>query len=253
MSAAAMDEERQQNAPGSAGFSIFLAEESMVLVEIWSDVICPFCYIGKRKFEAALQGFEQKDAVQVTWRSFQLDPAVRFKPGQTLYEYLAERKGVTVEASRRMHERLTAAAEEVGLRYNFDMAIVANSFDAHRLTHLARERGAQDTMEERLFAAYFSEGRNIGDHDTLAGLGAEAGLDPAAVQQMLAGTRFAGEVRKEAREAESLGADGVPFFVFNRVFAVSGAQPSALFLEALEKAWAGQDAEGKGARTSVLS
>jgi predicted DsbA family dithiol-disulfide isomerase len=225
----------------------------MVLVEIWSDVMCPFCYIGKRKFEAALQSFEQRDSVQVTWRSFQLDPAVRFTPGRTLYEYLAERKGVTLEASRRMHARLTEAAAEVGLRYNFDSAIIANSFDAHRLTHLAREHGVQDKIEERLFAAYFTEGRNISDHDTLGSLGAEAGLDPAAVQQMLAGTRFAGEVRKEAREAESLGADGVPFFVFNRVFAVSGAQPSEIFLEALEKAWAEQRATGTGARTSALS
>lgn len=225
----------------------------MVFVEIWSDVMCPFCYIGKRKFEAALQRFEQRDVVQVTWRSFQLDPAVQFTSGRTLYEYLAERKGVTLEASRRMHERLTASAAEVGLRYNFDAAIVANSFDAHRLTHLARERGVQDTIEERLFAAYFSEGRNIGDHGTLGGLGAEAGLDPAEVQRMLAGTRFAGEVRQEAREAESLGADGVPFFVFNRVFAVSGAQPSALFLEALEKTWAGQHAEERGTRTTALS
>lgn len=225
----------------------------MVIVEIWSDVMCPFCYMGKRKFEAALQRFEQRDGVQVTWRSFQLDPAVQFKPGRTLYQYLAERKGVTLEASRRMHERLTASAAEVGLRYNFDTAIIASSFDAHRLTHLARERGVQDTIEERLFAAYFTEGRNIADYETLGSLGAEAGLDPAEVQQMLAGTRFAGEVRKEAREAESLGADGVPFFVFNRIFAVSGAQPSELFLEALGKAWAQQHAEERGTRTTASS
>jgi predicted DsbA family dithiol-disulfide isomerase len=225
----------------------------MVLVEIWSDVMCPFCYIGKRKFESALEKFEQADGVQVTWRSFQLDPAVRFKPGQTLYQYLAERKGITLEASRRMHERLTAAAAEVGLRYDFDAAIVANSFDAHRLTHLAREHGAQEKIEERLFAAYFTEGRNIGDHDTLVSLGAETGLDPAEVREMLAGTRFAGEVRKEAREAESLGADGVPFFVFNRVLSVSGAQPTELFLEALQKAWADQRAAGTGTKTTALS
>jgi predicted DsbA family dithiol-disulfide isomerase len=214
----------------------------MVLVEIWSDVMCPFCYIGKRKFEAALQKFEQRDDVQVAWRSFQLDPAAQFTPGRTLYQYLAERKGITMEASRLMHERLTAAAAEVGLRYNFDAAIIANSFDAHRLTHLARERGAQDSIEERLFAAYFTEGRNIGDDKVLAGIGAEAGLDPSEVQEMLAGGRFADEVQKDAQEAESLGADGVPFFVFNRVFAVSGAQPSELFLEALEKAQAEQHA-----------
>jgi predicted DsbA family dithiol-disulfide isomerase len=214
----------------------------MVLVEIWSDVMCPFCYIGKRKFEAALQKFEQRDDVQVAWRSFQLDPAVQFTPGRTLYQYLAERKGITVEASRRMHERLTAAAAEVGLRYNFDAAIIANSFDAHRLTHLARERGAQDTIEERLFAAYFTEGRNIGDDTVLAGIGAEAGLDPSEVREMLAGGRFADEVQKDAQEAQSLGAEGVPFFVFNRAFAVSGAQPTELFLEALEKAHAEQHA-----------
>ncbi|MGA2612202.1 MAG: DsbA family oxidoreductase [Spirochaetia bacterium] len=209
----------------------------MIHVEIWSDVVCPFCYMGKRRFENALRAFEHKDEVQVTWRSFQLDPDTRPAPGLSVYDYLSRRKGMPASESGRMHDRLTAAAAELGLSYNFDAAVMANTFDAHRLGHLARARGLQESMEERLFAAYFTEGRNIGDGETLAALGGEAGLDPSEVREMLAGSDFAEEVRSEEREAPELGADGVPFYVFDRTYAVSGAQPIELFLEVLQKVW----------------
>ncbi len=209
----------------------------MVHVEIWSDVVCPFCYMGKRRFENAQRAFEHKDEVQVEWRSFQLDPDMRPRPGLSVYDYLAERKGMSSNETRALHDRLRDAAAELGLEYNFDKAVMANTFDAHRLTHLARAHGLQEVVEERLFAAYFTHGRNIGDRETLAALGAEAGLDPSQVRRTLAGADYGEEVRNEEREAPELGADGVPFFVFDRKYAVSGAQPSELFLEVLQKVW----------------
>jgi predicted DsbA family dithiol-disulfide isomerase len=219
----------------------------MITVEIWSDVVCPFCYMGKRRFENGLREFEHRDEVQVTWRSFQLDPSVRYVPGRGLYEYLAERKGITLAASRRMHQRLADAAAELGLSYRFDAAVTANTFDAHRLTHLARARGSQEPLEERLFAAYFTEGRNIGDHETLAALAVEAGLDPAEVRETLAGGRFSEEVRADQKEAEAAGADGVPFYVFDRAVSVAGAQPAELFLEVLRTVW-----EERGGEPAVV-
>ncbi len=211
-------------------------------VEIWSDVMCPFCYMGKRRFEAALAQFEHRDGVEVIWRSFQLDPSIRSTPGKDLYTYLAERKGMTREQSVRMHGQLVKAAAELGLTYNFDKAVVANSFDAHRLTHLAAAHGLQAAAEERLFAAYFTEGRDMSDHETLVSLGGEIGLDPMETKRMLADGAFAEEVRRDVREAELLGAEGVPFFVIDRKYGISGAQPSDLFLEALNKAWSERDA-----------
>jgi len=209
----------------------------MLTVEIWSDVVCPFCYMGKRRFEHGLSEFEHRQEVQVTWRSFQLDPSARFVPGRSIYEYLAQSKGIALAASRRMHDRLADAAAELDLQYRFDTAVIANTFDAHRLTHLAKAHGRQEQVEERLFAAYFTEGRNIGSHETLAELAAETGLDAAETSEMLAGTRFADEVRADVMEAAELGADGVPFFLFNRAVSVSGAQPSELFLEVLRSIW----------------
>jgi predicted DsbA family dithiol-disulfide isomerase len=224
----------------------------MVQVEVWSDVVCPFCYMGKRRFENALKAFEHRDDVQVTFRSFQLDPEMRPAPGLSVYDYLAQRKGMQPSETRRMHEKITRAAAELGLDYNFDQAVMANTFDAHRLTHLAREHGRQEAMEERLFFAYFTEGRNIGDPETLATLGAEVGLDASEIRQALAGDRYAEAVKAEAREAGELGADGVPFYVFGRAYAISGAQPSELFLEALQKVWE-QQTEGEPARSPYSS
>jgi predicted DsbA family dithiol-disulfide isomerase len=205
-------------------------------IEIWSDVMCPFCYIGKRRLEGALEAFPHKDDIEIIWKSFQLNPDMQTEPGKSITDYLAEKKGWSLEHTRQMHARLTQSAAEMGLHYDFDKAVVANSFDAHRVVQLAKTRGLGDAMEERLFKAYFSEGKNIADHATLLGLGKDAGLPEAEVAEVLKGDAFSAEVRRDVDEARQIGVTGVPFFVLDRKFAVSGAQDTQVFLKALEKA-----------------
>jgi predicted DsbA family dithiol-disulfide isomerase len=209
-------------------------------LEIWSDIMCPFFYMGKRRLETALEEFAHRNEVKLVWRSYQLDPGLRPAPGTGIHDYLADRKGMSRELSVDLHARLEKSAAELGLSYHFDKVVVANSFDAHRLAHFARKGGMQEQMQERLFAAYFTEGRDMGDAETLVGLAAEVGLDPAEARTMLAGGQFADDVRREREEAEKLGAEGVPFFVIDRRYGFTGAQPSELILEILTKAWAGQ-------------
>ncbi len=203
-------------------------------VEIWSDVMCPFCYIGKRRFEQALEKFPGKESVEIEWKSFQLDPEVKTIPGKSVNEYLAERKGWTIDYARKVNDRVTGMAREVGLQYDFDKAIVANSFDAHRLSHFSKKHGKQDAMEERLFKAYFTEGKNTADHETLIQLASEIGLNADDVRTMLAGNDFSGDVNNDIYEAQQVGARGVPFFVFENKYAVSGAQPSEVFLDVMQ-------------------
>jgi len=206
-------------------------------VEIWSDVMCPFCYIGKRRFEGALQQFEHKNNVEVVWKSFQLDPTMQSQPGKNIHEYLAERKGFSLERSIQLHEQMTANAAELGLEYNFDKAVIANSFDAHRFSHLAKAQGLQDAAEEALFKAYFTDGKDIADHDTLVSLGEQIGLDLQLVKQTLQSDQYAEEVHRDIYEAQQIGARGVPFFVLGDKYAVSGAQPTETFLGALNQTW----------------
>lgn len=206
-------------------------------VEIWSDIMCPFCYIGKRRFEAALQQFAHAGQVDVSWRSFELDPNMQTRPGQSIYELLAERKGVSLAEARRMNEHVAGAAREVGLHFDADRQVPANTFNAHRLVHLAARHGRQDAAKERLLAAYFSEGLNVDDADTLARLGAEVGLPAGEVRQMLDSDAYAQEVRIDEYHARQIGVRGVPYFVFNDKYAVSGAQPAELFAEVLAKVW----------------
>ena len=204
-------------------------------VEIWSDVMCPFCYIGKRKFENALQNFPHKDQVEIEWKSFQLNPSMKTDPSKNINEYLAEHKGISIAQAKQMNDRVTAMANEVGLRYDLDKAIVANSFDAHRLSHFAKKHGVQDAVEELLFKAYFTEGKNTADHETLIAIAVEAGLNSDDVRAMLLGNEFTDELNNDIYEAQQVGARGVPFFVFDNRYAVSGAQPSQLFLDVLQK------------------
>ena len=205
-------------------------------VEIWSDVMCPFCYIGKRKFEQALERFPHRDNVQVTWKSFQLDPAIKSGHGRSVNEYLAERKGWSLDQARKMNDHVTQSAKGVGLDYDFDKAVVANSFDAHRLVQLAKTKGLDGAVEENLFKAYFTEGKDIADRETLAKIGAEAGLDETEIRATLQGDAFAAEVHRDILESRQIGVQGVPFFVVDRKYAVSGAQDSATFLKVLEQA-----------------
>ncbi|MEI7906350.1 MAG: DsbA family oxidoreductase [Bacteroidota bacterium] len=208
-------------------------------VEIWSDVMCPFCYIGKRRFENALEQFPGKEHVEIEWKSFQLNPDMKTDPSKSINNFLAEHKGISVAQAKQMNDRVTAMAAEVGLQYDFDKAIAANSFDAHRLSHFAKRYGKQDAVEEALFKAYFTEGKNTADHETLVALAAEAGLNADETRAMLSGTDFADAVNNDIYEAQQVGARGVPFFVFDNTYAVSGAQPSELFLQMLKKASGG--------------
>lgn len=207
-----------------------------MIVEIWSDVMCPFCYIGKRKFEAALAQFPHRDRVEVVWKSFQLDPSLETDPGKSVQQSLAEKKGWSLEYTQQSMTHVTHMAKAVGLDYDFDKAVVANSFDAHRFSHLAKKHGLQDQAEEKLFAAYFTEGKNTADRQTLIQLGVEIGLDATEVGKMLSGNDYAQEVKNDIDEARQLGLTGVPFFVFERKFGVSGAQDSKVLLQVLEKA-----------------
>jgi predicted DsbA family dithiol-disulfide isomerase len=209
-----------------------------IKVEIWSDVMCPFCYIGKRKFEAGLDQFAQKSNVEIVWKSFQLSPGIKTDPSKNVNQFLAEHKGISIREAQEMHDRVTQLAASVGLKYDFDKAVVANSFRAHCFTHFAKENGKQAEAEEALFRSYFSEGKNIDDDTVLLELGKTIGLDPQALELVLKNKLYSDEVSSDIREAGQLGVRGVPFFVFNRKFAVSGAQDSELFLEVLNKAWA---------------
>jgi predicted DsbA family dithiol-disulfide isomerase len=204
-------------------------------VEIWSDVVCPWCYIGKRRFESALAQFEQRDQVDVTWRSFELDPtAPQHLPG-SLTAMLAEKYGVGIEQAEGMNRQVTDLAAAEGLTYRLDIAQRGNSFDAHRLIHLAATHGLQDAAKERLLRAYFTEGQAIGLHDTLAALGADIGLPEAEVRAMLASDAFAADVRADQQRGSAFGIRGVPFFVINEKYGISGAQSAETFLNALEQ------------------
>ncbi len=207
-------------------------------VEIWSDVVCPWCAIGKRRFEAALAAFEHRDDVEVRWRSFELDPsAPRSVPGGAARR-LADRYGVPLEQARAMQQRVTDAAAAEGLRFRYDIARPGTTLDAHRLLHLAAERGAQGAVKERLLLAYFTEGEPVADRDALVRLAGEAGLDPAEAAAVLDSDAYLAEVRADEAQARALGIQGVPFFVLDRKYGVSGAQPAEVLLEVLRKAWA---------------
>lgn len=207
-------------------------------VDIWSDIRCPFCYIGKRKFEKALESFSNKDSIEIVWHSFQLDPGLKTQPGLHTYDYLAQIKGMSRDQVVQMHDHVKQSAEEVGLTFDFDRAVVANSFHAHRLLQLARLHNRADAAEEHLFRAHFTEGKNIDDIPTLKKIGLAIGLEEAEVSETLSSQRFADKVQEDEIMARHIGIRGVPFFLFNNRFAVSGAQPPEVFLQTLEKAWA---------------
>ncbi len=212
-------------------------------VEIWSDVVCPWCHIGKRRFESALARFPHRDQVEVEWKSFELDPHADSAPagrpaGASEYaERLAAKYGTDLPAAQQMIDTMTAQAAAEGLDFRFDRAVRANTFDAHQVVHLAGLRGVQDAVKERLLRAYFAEGEAVGDRETLVRLAAEAGLDAGEVREALDDQRYAGAVRADEAEAAAIGIRGVPFFVIDRTYGVNGAQPADVLLEVLERAW----------------
>jgi predicted DsbA family dithiol-disulfide isomerase len=209
-----------------------------VEVEIWSDIACPWCYIGKRRFEAALSRFEHRDEVHVNWRSFELDPDAPPERTGDRAERLARKYGMTIERAREAERQLTEVAAAEGLPFRFDIARAGNTFDGHRLVHLAGEHGLQDAMKERLLRAYFTEGELISDHDTLARLAVEVGLAEDEAREMLGGDLYAEQVREDEEMADSIGISAVPTFVVDRAVGASGAQPPEELLDLLRRGWA---------------
>lgn len=197
--------------------------------------MCPFCYIGKRKFEVALAQLESIDNIEIEWKSFLLSPDMKTDDTKNIHQFLAEHKGISLEEATGLNDNVAHLAANVGLEYNFDKTIPANSFNAHRLLHFAKQHGRQQAAEEALFAAYFTEGKNIDDAQTLVTLAATLGLDGNAFAQAMGAGAYVEAVLDDINEAQQLGIRGVPFFVFDRKYAVSGAQEPAAFLETLEK------------------
>ncbi len=221
-----------------------MADPAALRVEIWSDVVCPWCAVGKRRFEAALRDFEHADQVEVVWRAFELDPHAQSAAPGSAHEpgdyasRLAAKYGTDRPRAQQMIDTMTEAAAAEGLDFRFERAVRANTFDAHQVIQAAAAQGLQDAVKERLLLAYFTEGEAVGDRDVLVRLAAEAGLDAARVRTALAEQSAAAAVRQEEAEATMLGIRGVPFFVVDRTYGVSGAQPAAAHLEVLRKVWA---------------
>ena len=206
-------------------------------VEIWSDIACPWCYVGKRRLEAALEQFDQRDQVTITWRSFELDPGAPHEREGDRAEHLARKYGSTVERARAMQAHMTQEAANEGLHFDFGIARSGNTFDGHRIIHLAAAHGLQDAMKERVMRAYLGEGELISDHATLTRLAVEVGLPEDEVRETLATDRFADEVRADERTASELGATAVPFFVVDRKFGAPGAHPPDVLRGLLERGW----------------
>jgi predicted DsbA family dithiol-disulfide isomerase len=206
-------------------------------IEIWSDIACPWCYIGKRRFEAALARFEHRDEVTVKWRSFELDPEA---PGERVgdrAQHLADKYGMTLEQAQGAERQMTETAAGEGLDFRFDIARAGNTFDGHRVIHLAAEHGLEDEMKERLLRAYFSEGELVSDPETLVRLAVEVGVPEAAARETVAGDRFAEDVRSDERDAAQLGISAVPTFIVDRAIGGSGAHPPEALLNLLHQGW----------------
>lgn len=214
------------------------SEPARLRVDIWSDIACPWCYIGKRRFEAALAGFAHRSEVEVVWHSFELDPQAPASSPIPMRDALARKYGITPEKAQGMMDQMTEVAAGDGLEYHFEKLRPTNTFLAHQLLHLAGERGLQDRMKERLLRAYLSEGELLGDPQTLARLAEEVGLDPEEAGAALAEGRYAPAVRGDEARARAYGIQGVPFFVIGGRYGVSGAQSPEVLLGALEQTWA---------------
>ncbi|MDN3689722.1 DsbA family oxidoreductase [Cyclobacterium jeungdonense] len=204
-------------------------------IEIWSDIVCPFCYLGKRKLEKAMDGFEHRNSIKVIYKSFQLMPHVKTEPELSINEFLAREKGMSLEEVTQMNEYVTQQALALGLNYQLEKAIVANTFRAHRLLHHAKSQGRQVETKERLMEAYFTEGKNMDDRNTLLELANEIGLTQS--EEILDSDEYALDVRDDVLEGRQIGVKGVPFFAFDRKYAISGAQDMEVFSKTLEQAF----------------
>jgi predicted DsbA family dithiol-disulfide isomerase len=210
--------------------------EEIVRVDIWSDVVCPWCYIGKRRFERGLAGFEHRDQVEVVYHSFELDPAIQRGQPAGVLEMLAAKYGMSPGQAAAAEDRVAAAAAADGLGYTVARPI-GNTFDAHRLMHLAAGHGRAEQLLQRLYQAYFAEGRSLFDAESLAALAADAGLDVAEARRVLDDGSYADAVRADEEQASQVGITSVPFFVIDWKYGFSGARPADLLTEALREAW----------------
>lgn len=206
-------------------------------INIWSDVRCPFCFVGKKKFEKALEKFPHSEKLEITWHSFQLDPQLITQPDVNPYEYFAKAKGITVERAKAMHEGAAMAGKEAGIDFNFDDSKVANSYKAHLLIQLSKTKNLANEMEEALFEAQFLDGKNIDDEETLIQLAKSIGITEDEAKNALQSDELGYLVKQDMQLAAQLGINAVPFFVINDKYGISGAQQPELFLEALEKTW----------------
>jgi predicted DsbA family dithiol-disulfide isomerase len=203
-------------------------------IEIWSDIMCPFCYIGKRHLEKAIEQLQPDVQFEIEWKSFQLDPTIPAQTKRTnVFEYLSESKGISLERSIQMHEQVQDMAVKAGLIYHFEKAVVGNSFLAHRFIQLAKTKGLGDDMEEALFKAYFTDGKDIASASDLLMIGSSIGLIKEEMEELLQSDLFADAVNSDIEEAAQIGVRGVPFFVFDRKYALSGAQPVNAFIETI--------------------
>jgi predicted DsbA family dithiol-disulfide isomerase len=212
---------------------------SKLRIDVWSDIACPWCFVGKRRLERALADFPHADEVEVVWRAFELDPGApkEKEPGVSHAERLAKKYGMSVEQAQKRSDQLRQTASGEGLAFDFDRIRSGNMFDAHRLVHLGLLRGVQDAVKERFLRAYLEEGQLMSDHGTLLRLAVEAGLPENEVADVLASDQFTEEVRVDEAQARELGISGVPCFVLDGRYAVSGAQPPQVLLSALHQAW----------------
>ena len=206
-------------------------------LEIWSDIACPWCYVGKRRFERALESFPERDSLEVIWRSFELDPAAPAVQHESSTELLARKYRLPLEQARAMNANMTAQGKKEGIEFDFDRVRMGNTFDAHRLIHFAASHGMRAEMVERLFRAYFTEGASLGDRDVLVRLAAEIGLDGESARTQLDSGAFADAVRADEERARAFGITGVPFFAIDERYGISGAQPPEVILGALQQAW----------------
>jgi predicted DsbA family dithiol-disulfide isomerase len=221
----------------------------LMKIEIWSDIACPWCYIGKRRFEQALALFPHRDALDIIWRSFELDTTKPARATSSNVERLAVKYGMSIEKAQAMTDNMAAAGASEGLEFDFERVNSGNTFDAHRLIHFAATVGLRAAMVERLFKAYFTDGEAIGDHDTLVRLATDTGMDPVAVRDMLTSTAYASDVRGDEARAQEFGITGVPFFAIDERYGISGAQPSTAILDALMQAWNESSAKTAGGLT----
>lgn len=204
-------------------------------IEIWSDIACPFCYIGKRRLEQALEQFEHKDKVTIEWKSYLLNPDLVPEPGQSLYAYLSKSKGWSMAYTMQANQQVLEMAREVGLNYQLDKVRIANTTDAHRIIQLAKQKGLDDTIEEAFFDAYFTKGADLGDHEVLVDIAVRAGISESEARQVLNEQLLGDKISQDIYESTQIGVRGVPFFVFDNKYGISGAQPLEVFTRTLNQ------------------